>query len=91
MNDKILAEDNKVIKRIFNLDTHAYAERSIDIMSKEMIGLACSMVLRRDDCVKYPLGKSHKAELTKEQLFEVFSTATLIGGTIVFPDLKRAA
>ena len=26
MNEKILADNNKVIKRIFNLDTNAYAE-----------------------------------------------------------------
>lgn len=90
MNDKILAEDNKVIKRIFNLDTNAYAEESVDIKSKEMIGLACSMVLRCDDCVKYHLGKSYEAGLTKEQIFEVFSIATLIGGTIVIPHLRRA-
>lgn len=90
MNEKILAEDNKVIKRIFNLDTNAFAEGSIDIKSKEMIGLACSMVLRCDDCVKYHLGKCYEAGLTKEQLFEVFSIATLIGGTIVIPHLRRA-
>ncbi|SFA77898.1 carboxymuconolactone decarboxylase family protein [Algoriphagus aquimarinus] len=91
MNDKILAADNKVIKRIFNLDTNAYAEGTIDIKSKEMIGLACSMVLRCDDCIKYHLGKSYEAGLTKEQVFEVFSIATLIGGTIVIPHLRRAA
>jgi AhpD family alkylhydroperoxidase len=91
MNDKILAEDNKVIKRIFNLDTNAYAEGSVDIKSKEMIGLACSMVLRCDDCVKFHLGKCHEVGLTKEQIFEVFSIATLIGGTIVIPHLRRAA
>ncbi|MEP1086850.1 carboxymuconolactone decarboxylase family protein [Algoriphagus sp.] len=91
MNDKILAEDNKVIKRIFNLDTNAYAEGTIDVKSKEMMGLACSMVLRCDDCVKYHLGKCFEVGLTKEQVFEVFSIATLIGGTIVIPHLRRAA
>ncbi|PZX57964.1 carboxymuconolactone decarboxylase family protein [Algoriphagus chordae] len=91
MNDKILAQDNKVLKRIFNLDTNAFAEGSIDTKSKEMIGLACSMVLRCDDCVKYHLGKCHEVGLTKAQIFEVFSIATLIGGTIVIPHLRRAA
>ncbi|MEB2778882.1 carboxymuconolactone decarboxylase family protein [Algoriphagus persicinus] len=90
MNDKILAEDNKVIKRIFNLDTNAFAAGAIDTKSKEMIGLACSMVLRCDDCIKYHLGKCHEAGLRKEQIFEVFSIATLIGGTIVIPHLRRA-
>lgn len=90
MNEKILAEDNKVLKRFFNLDTNAFSEGAVDSKSKEMIGLACSMVLRCDDCVKYHLTKCHEAGLTKEQVFEVFSIATLIGGSIVIPHLRRA-
>lgn len=91
MNEKIMASDNKVIKRFFNLDTNTYAEGAIDVKTKEMIGLACSMVLRCDDCIKYHLGKAHDAGLTKEQVFEVFSIATIIGGSIVIPHLRRAA
>jgi AhpD family alkylhydroperoxidase len=90
MNEKIMASDNKVIKRFFNLDTNTYAEGALDIKTKEMIGLACSMVLRCDDCIKYHLGKAHEAGLNKEQIFEVFSIATVIGGSIVIPHLRRA-
>ena len=90
MNEKIMAADNKVIKRFFNLDTNTYAEGAVDIKTKEMIGLACSMVLRCDDCIKYHLGKSFEAGLTKEEVFEVFSIATIIGGSIVIPHLRRA-
>jgi len=90
MNEKILAADNKVLKRLFNLDTNAYAAGYIDVKTKEMIGLACSMVLRCDDCVKYHLGKCHEAGLSDEAVFEVFSIATIIGGTIVIPHLRRA-
>ncbi|MHA7130497.1 carboxymuconolactone decarboxylase family protein [Algoriphagus namhaensis] len=91
MNEKILGQDNKVIKRIFNLDTNAYASGKVDVQTKEMIGLACSMVLRCDDCVRYHLGKCHELGMSREQVFEVFSIATLIGGTIVIPHLRRAA
>ena len=90
MNEKILGEDNKVLKRIFNLDTNAFSEGKIDKKTKEMIGLACSMVLRCDDCVKYHLGKCHELGLSREQVFEIFSIATLIGGTIMIPHLRRA-
>lgn len=91
MNEKIIDADNKVLKRFFNLDTNAYSEGEINVKTKEMIGLACSMVLRCDDCIKYHLGKSHEAGLTKAEVFEVFSIATLIGGSIVIPHLRRAA
>ncbi len=90
MNEKILAEDNKVIKRFFNLDTNTYTAGALDVKTKEMIGLASSMVLRCDDCIKYHLEKSHEAGLTKEEVFEVFSIALVIGGSIVIPHLRRA-
>lgn len=90
MNEKIMSADNKVMKRFFNLDTNAYSEGAVDVKTKEMIGLACSMVLRCDDCIKYHLGKSYEAGLSKEEVFEVFSIATLIGGSIVIPHLRRA-
>jgi len=90
MNEKIMAADNKVIKRFFNLDTNAYAEGAIDVQAKEMIGLSCSMVLRCDDCIRYHLGKCHEVGISKEQVFEVFSIAMVIGGSIVIPHLRRA-
>ncbi len=91
MNAGLLESDNKILKRIFNLDTNAFTAGSVDVNTKEMLGLACSMVLRCDDCVKYHLGKCHELGLNKTQVFEVFSIATLIGGTIVIPHLRRAA
>jgi AhpD family alkylhydroperoxidase len=90
MNERILAEDNKVIKRFFNLDTNTYVEGEIDVKTKEMIGLACSMVLRCDDCIKYHLGKSFEAGVGRKEVFEVFSIAMVIGGSIVVPHLRRA-
>jgi AhpD family alkylhydroperoxidase len=90
MNEKILVGDNKIIKRLFNLDTNCYAEGNLDVKTKEMIGLACSMVLRCDDCVKYHLGQCHEAGITDDQIQEVFSIANIIGGTIVIPHLRRA-
>jgi len=90
MNDSILASENLVLKRIFNLDTNAYMEGNLDTRTKEMIGLACSMVLRCDDCVKYHLGKCAELGLSDKEIFEVFALSNLIGGTIVIPHLRRA-
>jgi AhpD family alkylhydroperoxidase len=90
MNEKIMAADNKVIKRFFNLDTNAYAEGALDMKTKEMIGLAASMVLRCDDCIKYHIGKSHELGISKAEIFEVFALSNLIGGSIVIPHLRRA-
>jgi AhpD family alkylhydroperoxidase len=90
MNDRIMASDNLIIKRLFNLDTNCYTSGHLDEVTKEMLGLACSMVLRCDDCVKYHLGKCKELGITEPQIQEVFAIATLIGGTIVIPHLRRA-
>ncbi len=90
MNDRILGSDNLILKRIFNLDTNTYAPGALDTKTKEMLGLVSSMVLRCDDCVKYHLGKCHELGVTEAEVQEVFSVATLVGGTIVIPHLRRA-
>nr|WP_299069680.1 carboxymuconolactone decarboxylase family protein [uncultured Allomuricauda sp.] len=90
MNDKILAENNKLIKRIFNLDTNAYMAGALDVKTKELLGLVASAVLRCDDCVKYHLESSKNEGATKEEVMETLGIATLVGGTIVVPHLRRA-
>ncbi len=90
MNEKISEADNLIIKRIFNLDTNAYAAGILDIRTKELIGLTCSLVLRCDDCVKYHLGKCKEVGFKTEEINEAMGVATLIGGTIVIPHLRRA-
>ncbi|WP_242091591.1 carboxymuconolactone decarboxylase family protein [Aestuariivivens sediminicola] len=90
MNDKILSDNNKIIKRIFNLDTNAYTDGALDVKTKELLGLVASAVLRCDDCIKYHLETCHTLGLKKEAVVEALSIATLVGGTIVIPHLRRA-
>ena len=90
MNDKILGDNNKIIKRIFNLDTNAFQVGALDVRTKELLGLVASTVLRCDDCIKYHLESCFKEGLTKEEVVETLGIATLIGGTIVIPHLRRA-
>ncbi len=90
MNDRILSEDNKVIKRIFNLDTNAFKAGALDVKTKELLGLVASIVLRCDDCVKYHLESCKKAALNNNEVTEALSIATLVGGTIVIPHLRKA-
>lgn len=90
MNDKLLAENNKIIKRIFNLDTNAFSEGALDKKTKELLGLVASAVLRCDDCVKYHLESSYDLGVSREEVMETLSIGTLIGGTIVIPHLRRA-
>jgi len=90
MNNKILSDDNKVIKRIFNLDTNTFKEGHLPTKTKELLGLVASAVLRCDDCVQYHLESAMKNGVSKEEMMETMSIATLVGGTIVIPHLRRA-
>lgn len=90
MNEKLMDDNNKIVKRIFNLDTNAYAAGALDVKTKELLGLVASTVLRCDDCVKYHLQTAHENGVTKEEMMEAMGIATLVGGTIVVPHLRRA-
>jgi len=90
MNEKLLADNNLIVKRIFNLDTNAYAEGALDTKTKELLGLVASTVLRCDDCINYHLETAYKNNVSKEEMMEAMGIATLVGGTIVIPHLRRA-
>ena len=90
MNERVMETANTNIKRFFALDTTSYAEGALNVKTKEMLGLVASMVLRCDDCIKYHLETSFKEGVTKEEMMETMSIATLVGGTIVIPHLRRA-
>jgi len=78
MNERILAEDNRVVKRIYSVDSLAYGEDGVlSKQTKELLGLVASLVLRCDDCVKY-------------HLVEAMSIGLVVGGTTVIPHLRRA-
>lgn len=90
MNERILAEDNQVVRRFFALDTQTYREGALDVKTKEMLGLVASMVLRCDDCISYHVAQCKEAGVNRDEFFEVFSVGLVVGGSIVIPHLRRA-
>ncbi|HUL45084.1 MAG TPA: carboxymuconolactone decarboxylase family protein [Bacteroidota bacterium] len=90
MNERILGADNRAIKRFFGVDTLTYEAGKLDAKTKEMLGLVASMVLRCDDCISYHIQQCYEAGVTEEEMFEVFSVALVVGGSIVIPHLRRA-
>jgi AhpD family alkylhydroperoxidase len=90
MNDRILGADNRAIKRFFGVDTLTYEPGKLDAKTKEMLGLVSSMVLRCDDCVSYHIIQCKELGVTDEEMFEIFSVALTVGGSIVIPHMRRA-
>ncbi|MDE2156485.1 MAG: carboxymuconolactone decarboxylase family protein [Xanthomonadaceae bacterium] len=90
MNERILAEDNQVVRRFFALDTQTYKAGALDVKTKEMLGLVASLVLRCDDCISYHIAQCRDAGVERDAFFEVFSVGLVVGGSIVIPHLRRA-
>ena len=90
MNERILSEDNQVVRRFFALDTQTYKPGALDVKTKELLGLVASMVLRCDDCISYHVAQCKEAGVTREEFFETFGVGLVVGGSIVIPHLRRA-
>jgi len=90
MNEKILAADNRAIKRFFGVDTLTYEDGALDGRTKEMLGLVASLVLRCDDCVAYHLLECRKQGLSEAELYEIFSVGLTVVAGSVNTHLRRA-
>jgi AhpD family alkylhydroperoxidase len=90
MNERILGQDNQVVRRFFALDTQTYKAGALDVKNKELLGLVASMVLRCDDCISYHVAQCKEAGVTREEFFETFGVGLVVGGSIVIPHLRRA-
>lgn len=89
MNERILSQDNQVVRRFFALDTQTYKDGALPTKTKEMLGLVASLVLRCDDCVSYHIAECRNAGVTRDEFFEIFSVGLVVGGSIVIPHLRR--
>jgi len=90
MNERILSEDNQVVRRFFALDTQTYKDGALPSKTKEMLGLVASLVLRCDDCINYHVAECRNAGVNRDEFFEIFSVGLVVGGSIVIPHLRRA-
>lgn len=90
MNDKILNSGFRDFNKFFALDNKAYVNGALPAKTKELMGLVASMVLRCNDCIFYHIDRSIQEGATKEELYESFNIALIVGGSIVIPHLRYA-
>ena len=90
MNEKILNSGFNDFKKFFALDNKAYVDGALPAKTKELMGLVASMVLRCNDCIFYHIDRSIQEGAKKEELFESFNVALIVGGSIVIPHLRYA-
>jgi len=90
MNERILGSGNLEIKRFWALDSRAYEAGALDERTKELLGLATSMVLRCEDCVTYHIVRCVQLGVTDEELLEALNVALVVGGSITIPHIRQA-
>ena len=90
MNDKILNSGFRDFNKFFALDNKAYINGALDAKTKELMGLVTSMVLRCNDCIFYHIDRAITEGATKQELYESFNIALIVGGSIVIPHLRYA-
>lgn len=98
LNKRILDEPaprggTLVTKRFFSLDDQTYRDNSanggLNKKTKELLGLAASLVLRCDDCIAYHVDQCVRAGCTDAEIWETFDVGLIVGGSIIIPHLRR--
>ncbi|MBT8387457.1 MAG: carboxymuconolactone decarboxylase family protein [Ignavibacteria bacterium] len=90
MNEKILNSGFRDFNKFFALDNKAYVNGALTAKTKELMGLSASMVMRCNDCIFYHIDRSIQEGATREELYETFNVALVVGGSIVIPHLRYA-
>jgi AhpD family alkylhydroperoxidase len=91
LNEVVLSSGHLGIKRFFALDEQAYLPGALPAKVKELMGLVASMVLRCNDCIAYHIVKCNDEGVTKDEFYEAFNVALVVGGSIVIPHVRFAA
>ncbi len=88
--ERVLATEHLGIKRFFALDSGAYRDGALPGRTKELLGLAASMVLRCNDCIDYHLEQAVKCGWSEAEIEDAMNVALVVGGSIVIPHLRHA-
>ncbi len=90
LDEKVMEIADKNIKRFYNLDSAVYKNGILSAMTKEMLGLVSSLVLRCEDCIQYHINQCFNYGISDEELSEILSVGLIVGGSIVIPHLRKA-
>lgn len=90
LDEQVMKIADKNIKRFYNLDTSVYKNGTLSALTKEMLGLVSSLVLRCEDCIQYHINQCFNYGISDEELSEILSVGLIVGGSIVIPHLRKA-
>ena len=88
--NSVMNESDDFFKNFGKLDDDAYCDGAIPKKSKELMGLAISVVTRCNECILYHLGGCVKAGANKKEIFEAIKIGVIGGGSITYPNARFA-
>ena len=91
LNKIVLSRENLDMKRFFALDSAVYREGVLNAKTKELLGLAASLVLRCDDCISYHVIRVKETGTSDTEFDEVMAIGLVVGGSITIPHIRRAS
>ena len=77
---KLSKSNPKEISSFMEFIHQAEKKGAIDEKAKELIAVACAVVLRCDPCIAFHVESALKAKATKEEILEAGMVAVLMGG-----------
>ena len=89
LNALVLEHADLSVKRFYNLDGAAYRPGALPAKTKELLGLAASLVLRCDDCVLHHMIRCHEEGASEAELKETVAIGLVVGGSITIPHVRR--
>lgn len=90
LNEIVMKYSTNKIKKFYSLDARIYKEEILPKKTKEMIGLAASLVLRCDDCISYHLVQCYEHHVTDAELEETIAIGLIVGGSVTIPHIRKA-
>ncbi len=90
LDEGVMAVADRVVRRFYSLDSLAYGDGALDAGTKELMGLAASLVLRCDDCIAWHVGRCLEEGATGEQIVEALGVGMVVGGSVTIPHVRRA-
>ena len=79
MNERILAQDNQVVRRFFALDTQTYKPGALDVKTKELIAVGIAIATRCDGCIGFHAKAAIRAGASRDELLETLAMAIYMG------------
>jgi AhpD family alkylhydroperoxidase len=88
-NDR-LRSGGSIFESFFALDSAAYTSAALPTATKELLGLAVSVIKDCEECVYYHLERCDEEQVSRDQVLETLQITLVGAGSVTVPLLRKA-